>query len=58
MSNVRKSFRELENEKTRGRKRYLERIQEEKEAKVEQERAMDELIRDSEENKYYNLRKE
>lgn len=40
MSNNTKTYKELENEKTRGKKRYLERITEEREA--------DKLIKDYE----------
>ncbi len=41
------TLKEKQTEQARGRKRYLERIQEEKEAKQEQEESLKDLERDS-----------
>jgi len=38
---TKKSYKEIENEKLRGRKRYLERVQEEKDAEEEIEEFLD-----------------
>lgn len=49
-----KTLKERETENTRGRKRYIERLQEEKEAKQEQEQALDELVRKNGEWGFYD----
>jgi hypothetical protein len=49
-----KTLKERETENTRGRKRYLERLQEEKEAKQEQEEELDELVRKNGEWGWYD----
>lgn len=48
-----KTNREPETEKTRGKRRYLERIQNDREKKKEQEEAMKELEREAQERGFY-----
>lgn len=48
MTNTKKNFKELDNEKVRGKKRYLERVQEEMEAKEERRQALLELAKQKE----------
>jgi hypothetical protein len=57
MTNTKKNYKELENEATRGRKRYLERVQEDMEAKEEQRQELLELARQKE-NNYNDFRQE
>ncbi len=48
--------RETETEKSRGKRRYLERIQNDREKKKEQEEAMEELQREAQERGFYEDR--
>lgn len=51
-----KNYRELENEKTRGRKRYLERLQQTREANVELEEELEQMEREKKETNWYGER--
>jgi hypothetical protein len=51
-----KTIRETETEKNRGKRRYLERIQNDREKKKEQEEAIEELQREAQERGFYEER--
>lgn len=50
-----KSYKEVETERTKGKKRYIQRVVEEREAKKEQQEALAELAKTNQELGLYDI---